>query len=196
MAGVDLNLAQSDKIRDMMIAMVRSDPDGAVALRIQMGDTEEEAAAFLADIQTSITLFDKKDALKGYQDDIKTAIMEALITFDPTDVEADILEMKTTVKWSGIPAAGSDEAPGFMVDPISIRLKGEEKFVKVSKAVKSSDGNGGTRAKHPVPQELIDAGHKTWASWATESGIDTAGKSAFRELVKAGDAFAIAANGE
>ena len=168
-----------------------------------MGMTEAEVDQEIASIKAGAIQDKIADDLKEY---VKSTTGQLNLSLDTTisNLPDQVKRIKFIVEYTTDEIKLSNDqtipAQTAFVSGCYVKLDGDEKFRTVSKIGKVGGASGGTRgtpAKSvPVPQELIDQGHKTWKSYADSLGIMKPSQSACKILESAGNEVYLKAKAE
>lgn len=178
-----LNMKQADMVKVAFEGLVTTNPDAAIAFLVGAGSTEEEARDEVLKVQASIKHAEKKEDLKGFLEDVKLALVDAILP----GVDVDVVRVKAEVIFTRDEDTG--EGSWEVSDP-RLWLEGEDRAMSGK-----GRATGSGKSKVPVPQSLIDAGVTSWKAHAEANYPDMVleGRSAPRELERVKDETYLAA---
>ncbi len=199
--SVQLSATQSTEVNEMLVSLIKADKEKAIEFVVFSGRSQEEAVAYVETISQAIEVSAAKEKLKGYTENMQSALQVALDVFlgdNPVDEVIEQLKCEVEFTRTEIPDKPG-EIIGGLVKPVKMRLKGEERL----KATSTAKGNGGGKSRVPVPQTVKDTGCNSWVAWyrqehSEEAAIKDAGASysAPRALEEVKDEAYLAAKAE
>lgn len=169
MCAVLLSMTDGNTANEMLIALVKTNPESAAAILKQLGKTDEESAKILSSVQEAIVEENRRAGLNKFKEEITTDVLEfANDWYEATQLPEGMTDIKVVLHVSTTETkitADQIMQPGPYVSSLTVKYADSEKWINLSRIGKAKAGGKGTgrKGRVPVPQSLVDAGTTSWS---------------------------------